>query len=254
MVFDDQGQGLPILLIHGFPLCRRMWKPQVQPLVDAGYRVVVPDLPGFGDSPPLDQPWSMDLYGDGMIALLDQLGIGRAVVGGMSMGGYVLLNLLDRHPERVAAAVFIATRAGADDPAARERRTELSQAALRGEPQVIQETFGEVLFAEATLQEHADRVQEVRCWMEMAPPRGLAAALVAMRDRPDYTGQLSSFSLPALVIGGSADRVMTADQFRLLGDRLPCGKICLIPEGGHLVNLERPEPFNACLLEFLRGL
>ncbi len=120
--YDDNGSGPAVCLIHGFPLDRRMWRPQVMTLASAGYRVITPDLRGFGESDATEGPYTMDLYADDLVKLLDHLGIGRAVVGGMSMGGYVLLNLLERHPDRLAAACFIVTRSGADDEAGKERR------------------------------------------------------------------------------------------------------------------------------------
>ncbi|MBE0596661.1 MAG: alpha/beta hydrolase, partial [Desulfuromonadales bacterium] len=119
---DDVGSGPTVLLIHGFPLCRRMWQPQARALAAAGYRVIAPDLRGFGDSAAPAGPYSMSVFADDMIRLLDHLQIDKAVVGGMSMGGYVLLNLLERHPGRASAALFLVTRAGADDDAGKVKR------------------------------------------------------------------------------------------------------------------------------------
>src|SRR5574340_545815 len=102
LAYDDSGTGIPVLLIHGFPLSRRMWHPQRMTLTAAGYRVITPDLRGFGESDAPDGPYSMELFADDLAALLDHLGIERTVVGGMSMGGYVLLNLLERYPERLS--------------------------------------------------------------------------------------------------------------------------------------------------------
>ena len=102
--YDDSGSGLPVVLLHGFPLSRRMWQPQIDGLSQAGCRVICPDLPGFGASPPQRGMVSMDAYADAVIALLDKLKIEQAVVGGMSMGGYVLLNLVERYPQRLLAA------------------------------------------------------------------------------------------------------------------------------------------------------
>ena len=115
MAYDDHGSGPAVVLIHGFPLCRRMWHPQIQALTNAGFRVIAPDLRGFGESDAPDGPYSMELFADDIVELLDHLGIDEAVVGGMSMGGYVLLNLLERHRQRLRGAVFITTHATADD-------------------------------------------------------------------------------------------------------------------------------------------
>src|SRR6185369_5961313 len=122
LAYSDRGNGLPLILIHGFPLCRKMWRPQAEALSRAGCRVITPDLPGFGESELSTGTVSMDTYSDSVVALMDHLGIDRAVIGGMSMGGYVLLNLLERHPERVAAPLFIVTKAGGDDDAGKTKR------------------------------------------------------------------------------------------------------------------------------------
>src|SRR5690242_11777020 len=117
MNYGDAGSGLPLLLIHGYPLSRHMWRCQTEPLAMAGYRVITPDLRGFGSSDAPTGPYGMDLLADDLIALLDHLAIEQAVVGGMSMGGYVLLNMLERYPDRIKAACFLMTRAIADDDA-----------------------------------------------------------------------------------------------------------------------------------------
>ena len=119
--YDDFGSGPAVVLIHGFPLQRQMWRPQVEPLLDAGYRVILKDLRGFGESA-AGNGATMDGYADDLIALLDLLGIDKAVIGGMSMGGYVLFNLLERYPQRFHAAMFIVTRAAADDVAGQAKR------------------------------------------------------------------------------------------------------------------------------------
>ena len=127
LAYSDRGKGLPLVLIHGFPLCRKMWRPQAEALARAGCRVITPDLRGFGESRLTSDTVSMDIYADDIVALLDHLGIDKAVVGGMSMGGYILLNLLERYPDRVAAPLFIATKAGGDDDAGKARRTALAE-------------------------------------------------------------------------------------------------------------------------------
>jgi 3-oxoadipate enol-lactonase len=254
MAWDDNGSGPAVCLIHGFPLDRRMWGPQVMALASAGYRVITPDLRGFGESDAPDSPYAMDLFADDLTALLNHLGIERAVVGGMSMGGYVLLNLLERYPERVAAACFIVTRSGPDDEAAKERRLNLARDVMKFGPRVITEFFTQILFGEETARERPELVAEVCRWMVESDSRGLAGGLLAMRGRKDYTPLLGSFRLPALIIGADQDKAVLPEHMRVLAAGLPQHKKCIIPEAGHLANLEQPLAFNNCLLDFLANL
>jgi pimeloyl-ACP methyl ester carboxylesterase len=254
MAWDDNGSGPALLLIHGFPLNRRMWRPQIAALAAAGYRVITPDLRGFGESDSTINHHTMDLFADDLVCLLDHLGIEHAVVGGMSMGGYVLLNLLERYRERVTAACFIVTRSGADDEAGKERRLILARDAMGNGPRVVADFFANLLFAEGTALVMPKLAKEVYDWMTRINPLGLAGGLLAMRERKDYTPLLAGFGLPALIIGAEQDKAVSAEHLQILAAGLPQCKLCLIPGAGHMVNMEQPVAFNNCLLDFLAGL
>jgi 3-oxoadipate enol-lactonase len=254
LAITDRGTGPTVLLIHGFPLSRRMWVPQEEALVGAGFRVVSPDLPGFGESPMSSGPPSLSCYADAVIALLDDLGIDKAVTVGMSMGGYVLLNLVERYPERLRGAVFVVTRAAADDPAGKEKRTMLAAEVGKGNRMIIPETFAKVLFAADTPQKQPELVAMVREWMESTPAEGLAGGLLAMRDREDYVEKLAGFTLPSLVVGAEQDNAVPIEHARRLASLLPAAELKIIPEAGHMVNLEQPVRFNKVLIGFLQGL
>jgi 3-oxoadipate enol-lactonase len=254
MAYDDNGSGPALLLIHGFPLCRRMWHPQIKFLVNAGFRVITPDLRGFGESDTPEGPYSMELFADDMVELLDHLGVEKAAVGGMSMGGYILFNLLERYAERVRGACFITTRANADDEAGRERRLALARDVLKFGPQVAADAFEKLLFAEESLVERPKLVGEVYGWMTANDSRGIAGGLLAMRERKDYTNLLSSFAVPALAIGAEGDKAAPPDNARTIAAGIPGCRLAIIPYAGHMANLENPGAFNEALLEFLRGL
>ncbi len=254
MAYDDNGSGPPLLLIHGFPLCRRMWHPQIKALVSAGYRVITPDLRGFGESDCPEGPYSIGLFADDMAALLDHLGIEKATVGGMSMGGYILFNLLERHQARLSGACFITTRATADDEAGKERRLFLAREVMKFGPQVVADPFEKLLFTGESLAERPKLVSEVYGWMTANDSRGIAGGLLAMRERADYTGVLSSFNLPALAIGAEGDKAAPPDCARAIAAGIPGCRLAIISHAGHMANLENPGAFNQVLLEFLRGL
>jgi pimeloyl-ACP methyl ester carboxylesterase len=254
LAYSDRGKGLPLVLIHGFPLCRKMWLPQAEVLAKAGCRVITPDLRGFGESGLISGTASMDIYADDIVALMDHLGIDKAVVGGMSMGGYVLLNLLERYPDRVAAPVFIVTKAGGDDDAGKARRTALAEACrVQGILPVV-EAFRNLLFAPETLRDNPELVDEVFGWINATDPRGAAAGLIAMRERKDCVAMLGSISQPALVIGADLDQAAPVENSRIIAAGLPDVELCILHGGGHMVNLEQPAGFNEAILEFLAGL
>jgi 3-oxoadipate enol-lactonase len=252
--YSDRGNGLPLLLIHGFPLCRKMWRPQAETLSKAGCRVITPDLRGFGESTFTSGIVSMDTYADDILALLDYLEIDKAVVGGMSMGGYVLLNLLERRPDRVAAPIFIATKAGSDDDAGKAKRTVLAEACRIQGILPVTEAFRTLLFAPATLTDRPELADEVFGWMDATDPRGAAAALIAMRDRKNCIPLLGSITHPALVICAEQDQAAPAEHSRIIGEGLPGAHLCILQGGGHMINMEQPEAFNKAVLEFLTQL
>lgn len=254
LAYSDRGNGLPLILIHGFPLCRKMWRPQAEALSRAGCRVITPDLPGFGESELPTGTVNMDTYSDSVTALMDHLGIDRAVIGGMSMGGYVLLNLLERHPERAAAPAFIVTKAGGDDDAGKTKRTSLADACRAQGIGPVAEAFRSILFAPDTLTANPELVDEVFGWISATNPHGAAAGLIAMRERKDYSTLLGGIVQPALVIGADQDQAIPMVNSHIIAEGLPEAELCILHGGGHLVNLEQPVGFNEAVLEFLAGL
>jgi pimeloyl-ACP methyl ester carboxylesterase len=254
MAYDDSGEGPAVLLIHGFPLNRQMWQPQLQPLSSAGFRVIAPDLRGFGQSDAPAEGYSMDGFCDDLIALLDSLNIEQAVVCGMSMGGYILLDMLERYPQRVKAAAFIATKSAADDEVGRARRTAMAaEAETLGANPVIK-IFAELLFAPDTIHSQPDLIARVTSWMRETNPRALAGGLLAMRDRKNYTPLLKQVQQRTLVLAGAEDRAASPDAVELFTANLPRCESRIIEKAGHMLNMEQPGQFNAELLRFLQSL
>ena len=253
LAYDEAGEGPAVLLIHGFPLCRKMWGPQMQALADAGFRVVVPDLRGFGKSEAGSETGATDLLADDLIALLDHLGIEKAVVGGMSMGGYVMLNLLTRYPERFSAACFIVTRADADDDTARGKRNHLISEIQAGRPEVVPNAFTPLIFADRTVAERADLVEEVRGWMTATSPAGFVVGLEAIRDRKDSSTLLPQLKVPVLVMGAKEDKAIPPEKSQEMAEQIPGARLCMVAGAGHMVNMEQPDAFNTGLIDFLRA-
>lgn len=252
LCYDDVGEGPAIVLLHGFPLCRSMWRSQIAPLVAAGYRVLVPDLRGFGESEVYEGSYSMELFADDVINLLDDLGVSRALIVGMSMGGYILLNLLERYAERVSGAVFSCTKSTADDDKTKAMRLYLTREIAGFGPQKIADAFLEVLFAPEIMDDRPKLVEEVYGWMANTASRGLMGGLLAMRERRDMTWLLSTISQSCLVIGATEDKASSLESSRMIACSLPHARLAVIPGGGHMVNMELPGDYNRILLEFVQ--
>jgi len=253
MNYVDQGQGMTVLLIHGFPLDRTIWEPQAQALTGK-YRVVMPDLRGHGLSQATPPPYSMDTYVADLIALLDHLDIRRVVVGGLSMGGYVTLAFYRKHPDRVSGLILANTKAGPDTPEGKTGRDDMAELARREGAKAVAEKLLPRLFAPMTYENNKSLVDQVRRMMEATPVEGIVGALNAMRDRPDSTPWLSQVRVPSLVVAGQEDTLIPVAESQKMAEQIPGARLAVVPGAGHLSSLEQPEAVTRALREFLESL
>ncbi|HEX2050639.1 MAG TPA: alpha/beta fold hydrolase [Actinomycetota bacterium] len=251
---DTGGPGRIVLLVHAFPFDGRMWDGQVARFGDR-QRLLVPDLPGFGDSSVPDDPaaYSIDAYADHLAALLDDAGARDAVVCGVSMGGYVALALWRRHRARVAALVLADTRAGADTPEVARRRAEQQETIHRDGITAVADATLDRLLSERAVARDAQLRARTRALMEQ-PAAGYVGALEAMRTRHDATADVAGVDAPALVIVGEDDVITPPDEARRLHEAIRGSQLVVIPAAGHLPNLEAPDEFDAALAGFLARL
>jgi len=245
--FRDSGRGIPVLLLHAFPLAGEMFEPQLTGLSGVA-RFIVPDHRGFGRSTPGPGAATMDALAADALAVLDALGIASAVVGGVSMGGYAALALLRADPGRVRGLVLADTQVGADDDAARATRRELAGAVLGGGMEVLVERLVPRLLGPAASDALRDRVAAM---VRANPPAGAAAALRGMALRQDGRDILARFAGPLLVIVGAEDAITPREKARAMAELVPGSELVEIPDSGHLANLEQPAAFNAALGRFL---
>lgn len=249
--FDDVGAGAPVVLLHGFPFDRSMWRGQVEAL-RGEFRVITPDLRGHGESGLADGPATMEEMARDVAALLDGLGIGRAVVGGLSMGGYVTLAFCRLFPERVSALVLADTRAQADTEEGKRTREENAERALREGMEPIASSMIPKLLTAAAAAERPGVLESVRRMILRTRPEGAAAALRGMALRRDQTDLLTLITAPTLVIVGGEDGLTPLEDARLIQGRVRDSRLAVIEEAAHLSNLERPGEFNSALLDFLK--
>lgn len=250
----EAGSGLPLVLLHAFPLSSAMWFAQREGLSDA-CRVITPDLRGWGGSPlGADDP-SIDLMADDVAALLAAKSIDRAVVGGQSMGGYVTMALLRRHPDRVLGLVLADTKAGADPEAARATRERNAARMLADQrPDVLLEEVLPGLVGTTTKERRALVYGRVRGLIQAAPPPAAAWSLRAMANRPDSFDVLRKSRAPALILVGEEDQLTTVADAQAMADAVPEARMVTVPEAGHLVAVEQPEAFNEAVRHFLADL
>lgn len=252
LTYDESGTGTPVLFIHGWPHGRALWAAQLSGLATQA-RCIAPDLRGFGEST-VGGPYSIEQYADDLAALLDALGVARAVVCGLSMGGYVALALLRRHRTRVRALVLASTRAAADTPEAREQRERLADFIRTHGMESLAGRQLRAMVGAATFATRADLREALRQLMASAPAEGVIGALQAMAARADATDLLPTIDVPALVVGGVEDTLTPPDELRELAHAIPGGRLELVEGCGHVCAYERPAAFNHLVGELLNGL
>jgi pimeloyl-ACP methyl ester carboxylesterase len=255
MAYDDTGSGPPVVLLHGYPFNRSMWREQAEAL-SASYRVITPDLRGHGETTATaaDEPATMDEMARDVAALMDELNIHRAVVGGLSMGGYVTLAFYRRFPLRVRALVLADTRPQADTEEARRTREQQARKALKEGMDAIAEVSLPKALAPATIKERPKVVARVREMIRKTRPEGAAAALRGMAARIDQTEFLPSIFAPTLIIVGSLDELTPVKDAELMRREIRGSRLEVIDGAAHVSNIENPAQFNRALKSFLDDL
>ncbi|HEV3440250.1 MAG TPA: alpha/beta hydrolase [Gemmata sp.] len=254
IAYDDVGTGLPIVLLHAFPLDRSMWAPQVDPISSAGFRVIALDLPEFGGTSPNKDGFTIDLCADMVASFLEALDISKAVVVGLSMGGYVAMSIARRHPERLAGMILADTRAAPDVPQARASRDKLIAAVQAKGPVAAIDAMLSNLFSEQTRATNPAVIERARQIILRQSTSGIVAGLRALRDRPDAAPELHSVTAPLLVLVGEFDTVTPLLAAARIAGNVRKSDLAHIPGAGHLSNLENPEAFNSAVIAFLKQL
>ncbi len=247
--YAEAGHGMPVLLVHGFPFDHRIWDGALGEL-GASYRVIAPDLRGFGDSTAPDAGYEMDDLAGDLIRLLDRLGIERAVWVGHSMGGYVTLAALRRWPERIPAVVFVGSHAQPDSREKKLQRETSAEAVMQTGVSDTAFTMMGTIFADE-VDRQGDMAQRIYDMMVHAAPHAVAGALRGMAARPDSREVARKLAIPALVIAGEDDEAVGADLTDEQAALIPGARRVIIPGAGHMPMVEQPDAFTGALREFL---
>jgi 3-oxoadipate enol-lactonase len=253
LAYTDAGSGPAVVFLHGFPFDRSMWSGQVERL-SASFRVIAPDLRGHGETTVTSGPSTMEEMAEDVVALLDELNVPRAVVCGLSMGGYVALALYRAHPSRVRALVLADTRSQADTEESRRTRVENARRALAEGVGPIVDSMLPKLLSQRTREGEPETVARVRQMMLGLKPEGAAAALRGMALRRDQTDLLPKMDVPVLVLVGSEDAVTPPSDAEAMHALIEGSRLQVIEGAGHVSNVEKPEEFDRALAEFLESL
>ncbi|WP_180222741.1 alpha/beta fold hydrolase, partial [Streptomyces sp. UH6] len=250
---DDLGpaDGVPVLLVHGHPFDRSMWRPQAEALAAAGYRVILPDLRGYGASPVVPGRTTWRDFAEDLAALLRLAGVARAVVVGLSMGGQIAMEFHRLHPERTAALVLADTSPVGESEEGRVLRNTLADRLLAEGMDGYAAEVLDRMIAPRHVTALPEVARHVTGMMRATAPAGAAAALRARAERPDYRASLADARVPVLLLVGAEDTYTPVadaqETHRLIGGSV----LAVVPDAGHLPNLEQPKRFTAELLDFL---
>jgi 3-oxoadipate enol-lactonase len=254
LAFDECGSGVPLLFIHGYPLSRRLWGSQLTNLSDT-FRVLTPDLRGHGDSESGDKPHSMEQLAQDCFDFTSALGIRNPFrVCGLSMGGYIVMGMLRLHPERLAAVILTATRSAADTPEARTNRQKTTRLVQEHGTSPIISSMLPRLLSPQTTDNRPDLVNQVHDIMVSIKASTVIKDLKGLMTRPDSTSYLAALSKPVLIIHGADDQIVPLAEAQSLQQTIPNAQLAVLPDAGHLPNLEQPELFNIAVRNFLKGI
>ena len=253
VAYDDVGSGDALVLVHGHPFDRSMWRPQVERFGGEGRRVVVPDLRGYGESTVVPGKTPLETFARDIAGLLDHLGLDRVVLGGLSMGGQIVLEFHRLFPERLSGLVLADTYAEAETDGGRARIEAADRLLREGMEPYAVEVLAKMV-APANIEALPAVAEHVLRMMRGTDPEGAAAALRGRAERPDYVEMLERVAVPALVVVGSEDEFTPVRDAQLMHDRLPDSTLVVIDGAGHMPNLEREAEFNEAFERFLLRL
>jgi 3-oxoadipate enol-lactonase len=234
LAFERRGQGTPLVLLHGYPLDHSIWEPLV-PMLEKDFDLILPDLPGFGESGQTTGSFGMADYAAVIAALLDSLGVWQTAIAGHSMGGYIALSFVRLYPQRTLGLGLVASQVLADPPEKKAARYQEAEDILVHGVQSTAEGMSAKLTTDPALQ------AKIKALILQQKPQGLAVALRAMADRPDSTGLLPGAVFPIVLIHGIADVLVPIDRARSLKMTLPSAHLTEIPKAGHMPMLEAQE-------------
>ena len=252
LAFDDNGSGLPVILLHGYPFNRTLWDSQVAALRD-NFRVITPDLRGFGETETSEDA-TMGRMAQDIAQLMDTLHVPSAILGGLSMGGYVVLSFYKQFPDRVQALVLADTRPQADTEEGKQTRIKQREQILREGMAATADSMLPKLLTPKTVSKRPEVVKRIRDMILGTKPVGAAAALMGMASRENQTELMPKIAVPTLIVVGREDPITPVQDSEFMHERISGSELVILENASHVSNQEQPELFNASLISFLGKL
>ena len=251
--YNEHGisQGLPVVFIHGFPFSHDMWEPQMN-VMPNDIHAIAYDVRGHGDSDVGDGQFTIELFVDDLIALLDHLFIEKAILCGLSMGGYIALRTFERHPDRVRGLILCDTKSGPDMNAAKIKRTVTMKAVKAAGVQTFAEDFVKAIFWEKTFKRNPSIIAFIKQIICTNSQRGICGTLLALAARTDTTPTLSSINIPTCIIVGEHDKLTPPSDAQTMHSMIEGSELHILSNAAHMSNLENVQEFNERLIAFLK--
>jgi 3-oxoadipate enol-lactonase len=246
-------QGIPVVFIHGFPLNHTMWEPQMKALPNH-FRAITYDIRGHGESDIGDGQYTIEFFVDDLLSLLDHLVIDRAIICGLSMGGYIALRAYERSPERIKALVLCDTKSEADTNEAKLKRSAIVRNVKTNGTGPFADEFVTAILAPQTFQTHPEIVESIKKMIRANSPIGISGASLALGCRTDTSAALSTINVPTLILVGEHDMLTPPTVSESMHSRIVNSELHVVVHAGHMSNLENAPEFNKRLIEFLNRL
>jgi 3-oxoadipate enol-lactonase len=254
MEYEEKGSGIPLIFIHGYPLNKTLWEAQLQALSTTA-RVIAPDLRGHGGSEPVQGTYTMRSMAKDIKELIENLNIEQPVVlCGLSMGGYICFEYIRNYPNMVKGMILAATRATADSIEVKVNREEAVAIALEKGSLAIANMMLPKMLAPATYTQKPALVERVRNIMVNTSTQAIVGDLRGMLNREDSTSLLKEINIPVLIMHGAEDQLIPISEVDLMKKRIKNAKLEILPQAGHLLNIEQPDLFNQAVRNFIQAL
>lgn len=253
VAFMDEGkpEGVPLIFIHGFPFNKWMWENQVD-VFKEHTRVLAYDVRGFGNTNPGTVEYSIDLFGRDLFHFMDALQIKKAVVCGLSMGGYIALNAIEQQPERITSVILADTQCLADSDEAKSKRMDTIATIQKKGLQEYTEGSIKKLFSENSLINKKEEVLFIEHTIQSTRSETICNTLKALAGRREMCPFLELITIPELIMVGQNDQIATPEVAQKMHERIAGSILHVIDHAGHVSNLESAGSFNLALLRFLK--